>query len=62
MKKEKFPKYNGQKLDKLSQAKFRRYKNIITNSISMTDDTIPKSRIEIIAWNCACEILTSIPN
>lgn len=59
---EKFPKYNGKKLDALSQAKFRRYFNIVANSIKMTDDTIPQGRVETIAWNCAYEILTSIFN
>jgi len=59
----KYPKYNKQKLDKLSQMKFRKYQLLVSNSIYITNDnlsvSLSKKDIDILSWNCAYEILTN---
>jgi len=64
MKKEAYPKYNKEKLDKLNQMRFRKYKALISNAIYMADDALSSrlssEEIETLAWNSAYEILTQI--
>lgn len=56
----KYPKYNGENLDVISQKRFDKATKLFTEALRLSETDMNDDMITVCAWNCAYEYIINL--